>query len=209
MGESTYAFDSEETIYSNSKDIIINIEKKPLTYMDRLVFDGQKITAYPIRDIDPESYIISHELAHVVSFLESGVLKEASVEDENKFWSHRKSDWENFLATEGLKPIKEALSDKGLSEDDIKNAFITLFETTEEARNLLGFRTTLDHVVGEFCFFHNENKFLLPIYRKPMLHGESRELNDNEKLVLKTIANEFGIRFQGANEDERMMCHLL
>ena len=142
-----YAFNSEVSL--RQEDVVISIKSSPPESITRFVFDGQKIVEYYIKNIDPEVYYISHELAHAVSFLESSVTEIVD-------WNARKKDWKTFLTTDRMKPINAALSDVGLNQEAIYNLFEKFFTNTEEARNLLGFTTTNKTFVGEFCFFNEK-----------------------------------------------------
>ena len=69
-----FAFQSEQTIRGqNEKEIKITIQKEPEP-VTRFAFDGQKLVERPIGNKNLESYLISHELVHVISFLESNVM---------------------------------------------------------------------------------------------------------------------------------------
>lgn len=162
----------------------VSIKSSPPESITRFVFDGQKIVEYYIKNIDPEVYYISHELAHAVSFLESSVTEIVD-------WNARKKDWKTFLTTDRMKPINAALSDAGLNQEAIYNLFEKFFTNTEEARNLLGFTTTNKTFVGEFCFFNEKNNFLLPTYL-----NNKKELETTEIIFLRKIGKLLGIQFQ-------------
>lgn len=178
-----YGFESEFTLRPNNETIYITIKNESPKSVDRFVFDGQKVVSYSLKFSNPESYLISHELAHVVSFLESG----SKTREE---WDSRKDGWTIFLQTDRMKPINEALQNKGLDQDVINSAFRNLFSNTEEARNLLGFESN-GKQLGEYFFFNKESNFVLPTYL-----SEERELTSDEITVLKTIGEKLGIQFQ-------------
>lgn len=205
-----YAFQSEEAIRGqDGKELKITIPKEPENIIKRFVFDGQKLVEHSIENRDSESYMISHELVHVISFLESDVM---SAPNPQRAWNKRRTDWDSFLSTPRMKPIYDKVLKKLDShwllnmvfkrdneplKNQIKEAFITLFENTEDARNVLGYATETDKsLIGEYCFFNEGNKTLLPVYREPMLHGAGRQLNEVEKTLLEVMAKEFGINLQ-------------
>lgn len=179
-----YVFRSDHTLFRGNREMLICVKNDPPISQECFVFDGEKIVPHSVEVDNPESYIVYHELAHVVSFLES----EIKVVDD---WDARKADWSGFLETPRMHLINQALRDKRLSQDDINRAFEGLFENTEDARNLLGFETKNGTIIGEFSLFTARNNFLLPTYL-----GEARKLTENEKTVLEVIGKEFGIKFQ-------------
>lgn len=181
-----YAFNSEFSLSGGS--IVISIKDSPHKPITRFAFDGQKIVECRVDNIDPEVYYISHELVHVVSFLESGIA-------DNIAWKERKEDWVNFLNTERMNPIK-ALLYKNPDHDEndkIRTYFKKFFENTEEARNLLGFITENKNrtLMGEFCFFNERNNFFLPTYLDKI-----SDLNPEEINFLRQIGESLGIQFQ-------------
>lgn len=179
-----YGFKSEFTLRPNNETIYITIKNESPKSVDRFVFDGQKVVSYSIKPNNPESYFISHELAHVVSFLESG---SKTLEE----WNDRKDGWATFLQTDRMKPINDALLKKGLNQDKINSAFKNLFSNTEEVRNLLGFESNGGRFIGEYFFFNKESNFVLPTYL-----SKGKDLTPNEITVLKTIGENLGIQFQ-------------
>ena len=212
-----FAFQSEQTIRGqNEKEIKITIQKEPEP-VTRFAFDGQKLVERPIGNKNLESYLISHELVHVISFLESNVMSGPNPE---RAWNKRKMDWESFLSTPRMKPIydkvvknlqpirgrvlnlflsrNQKIQQNQTLKEQVKEAFITLFKTTEEARNILGYVTETDKsLIGEYCFFNAGDKTLLPVYNgELMFHGVERSLNNAETTLLNVMAKEFGINLQ-------------
>ena len=121
-------------------------------------------------------------------------------------WKNHTRDWDAFLDTSRMKPIKEKLIEQKIDIDEIKKSFEKLFHTTEEAKNLLGFQVYgQQSVVGEFQFFQKEHPDLVPTYlwfdlekdtigsRGSQLEKMEQNLTDVDKKVLRTIAQEFSI----------------
>ncbi|MDR2397099.1 MAG: hypothetical protein LBD69_04600 [Puniceicoccales bacterium] len=149
-----YAFQSESTISApGDSPIYITVKNPPPTAETRSVFDGteikeQTITRTFLNGRNLEAYLISHELAHVVSFLSSGITNK----DE---WNARKQNWAEFFQEDRMQPIYNTLHDGGWSDENIHNSFKKLFTNTEEARNLLGVipGKNKGEYIGEFYLF--------------------------------------------------------
>ena len=186
-----YAFNSDCSLSLDK--IVITIKNEPEELIKRFAFDGQEIIECSVKNIDPESYFISHELAHVVSFLKSGVIR---MSEKNDAWTKRKENWDVFLESKRMEPIKNALLEADFVGEKISSCFEKFFKNTEEARNLLGFETetTPKFLIGEFCLFNKKDNYSLPIYFE-----KSTKLSDEEIIFLKTIGEKLGIHFQRGN----------
>jgi hypothetical protein len=187
-----YAFKSEAAL-GNTNPIYVAIKSPPPEAEKRFVFDGteikeQIITSRFLNNKNLEAYLISHELAHVVSFLSSGIT------DANA-WNTRKQNWSEFLKESRMKPIYNALHDQGLSDQDIHDSFQRLFTNTEEARNLLGVIPGQNEgeYIGEFYLFNEHNNYELLTYL-----DKDTPLTDCDRAVLNAIAAEFHIAFQSS-----------
>ncbi|MDR2769736.1 MAG: hypothetical protein LBB19_04290 [Puniceicoccales bacterium] len=198
----SYAFKSEDTIRAmldGNNRIYIGI---PSTESEgnivRLVFNGQTLTTSS--DIAPNNITKeTHKLAHVVSFLSSGI---ASSQD----WDARKQDWAKFFKESRMEPIYIALQNENRSIDEIHDSFKKLFTNTEEARNLLGVIPGKNEgeYIGEFYFFNEHNNYELLTY---LDHNVA--LTDCDKAVLNAIAVGFSITFQPSGCCSRSECCLL
>lgn len=208
-----YAFKSD---YSSTHDnILVVVKNEKPESMERFCFDGQSIKQYTIPGSETENYAVSHELVHVISYLESGVLGELGEEDKKTYWSKRKNNWDGFLETDRMRAVKDELlrtkTQDGnilLKDEEIIEFFRCFFTNTEEARNLLGFKPKRadNETIGEFTFFNDKCAYYLPIYARPFKNGqECEELTEKEKTVLRVIARNLGINLQVAN----WMCNIL
>lgn len=196
--ENSYAFSSEVALSPNSTELCVTIKDAPDNEDTRVVFNGKFTEDFKLSNLlngdSIEAYVIAHELSHLVSFLSSTECTTSDVATNSNNWERRKNDWCSFLTTPRMESINRDLLENGLSQDSINSVFRTLFVTTEEARNLLGFEVD-GCLFGEYCFLNQKNNFILPIYL-----NAPRTLTKEEVIVLNKIAEKFGIQFQNQED---------
>jgi hypothetical protein len=205
-----YSFVSADTIthFTTEKIAIINIGKKPETINQTIIVargDPPKLEELNLLECFPgtteekkaklDAYLISHELSHVISFLDAP-------DKTYDGWIARKRNFLPVLTEMGIVPtlqpsstpggkgeLRYRLDGKEYSSTQVRESMKKLFDRggAEEARNLLG---TIDGgEVGEFGFLKELDPCCLRVYV-----DQETPLDACDQALLKEIAGRKGVK---------------